>query len=122
MGETPAQKGQLTLENARIAARKGYDFLDKRKPGWDRHVTNVVLPCPRRCPMGLAFGNYETKRRELEHEGIYPEHLEAMGFYVPNPVDYTQLETAWHELLDERRAKRYGNVTKTSAQPELELA
>lgn len=89
----------------RVAA--GAALLDEKRPGWWRRIdlNTLVLSSPCNCILGQEFDEFWLGLDGLE---LDRDRAAELGFDAAGPCDtrseYASLESAWTDLIEERRA------------------
>jgi hypothetical protein len=87
-------------------ATRGYDLLDRDRPGWDREADEPFeLSNCKECPMALAYGSYQDG---LGYYGWSNEDARPYGFTLMVPLSsWEPLNIVWNWLRVSRRHARY---------------
>lgn len=103
---------EIIAEQAREAVAKGAALLDERNPGWDAKIDldGLYVGDSTECVLGQLYGRYLDGQTEL---GLSNSQGVSYGFdtwfrkeeHPDEQYDMGDLQTAWEELINERRFK-----------------
>lgn len=106
---------------ARYRAFAGAAWLDCVSPGWDSQVslTDLVLEDGSSCVLGQVFAEYADPDDDLYNGYDWAtENFDELdgdgrgyGFEYARDVTYAELDQAWTELIEARRAQRAAYAT-----------